>query len=263
MFVLLLSTLSLKAQHETRDPWFDVDFSDTTLVESESFRLRMLNELYLNTVTDNLTQFDSLSIQSIDVLLDKAKVNMRVYEYVLEFMLTGYTNMGRTQVVEYLLNYPMLYEGEIAQEEGRRLDSIAEPYQMVKVGAEAPNVSGVTIDGRAYDLYESQATNTIIVFWSTDCDYCHVFLTQILKHLDLKTEYELVTFALADNEADAKKSVKKMRLPGYHFYNDLRWGSKAFLDYHVTATPTVFVLDENKTIVCKPYDWNELKNWLK
>ena len=60
-----------------------------------------------------------------------------------------------------------------------------------------------------------------------------------------------------------KKAVKKMRLPGYHFYNELRWEGKAFMDYHVTSTPTVFVLDENKMIVCKPYDWEDLKEWLR
>ena len=262
-FVLLLSAMSLKAQDKERGLWSDVDFSDTSLITSETFRLRMVNELYQNTMADDMTQFDSLSIQSIGILMDKAKVNMRVYEYVLEFMLNGYTNMGRTQVVDYLLNYPMLRECEIAMEEGLRLDSITEPYQLVKVGAKAPGFTGITIDGKAYDLLASHTPYSIVVFWSTDCEYCHDFLVQIRKHLNLESDFELVTFALAENENEVKQTVKKMRLLGYHFYDDLRWDSKAFLDYHITSTPTVFVLDENKTIVCKPYDWQELKYWLK
>jgi hypothetical protein len=87
-------------------------------------------------------------------------------------------------------------------------------------------------------------------------------LAQIRKHLDLKSDFELVTFALADDKDDVTKEAKKMRLPGYHFYDVLRWDSKAFLDYHITSTPTVFVLDAERTIVCKPYDWYELKEWL-
>ena len=102
-----------------------------------------------------------------------------------------------------------------------------------------------------------------MVFWSTDCEYCHDFLVQIRKHIDLKSDFELVTFALAEDEDDVNKAVEKMRLPGYHFYDDLRWESKAFLDYHITSTPTVFVLDENRNIICKPYDWQELRYWLK
>lgn len=265
--ILLLICLSIhplmSAQNASSADWSDVDFSDTTLVTSEAFRTRMINTLYTTATDGDMAQFDSVSKKCIGTLLEKAKVNMRVYEYVLEFMLNGYTNMGRTQVVDYLLNYPMLLEGEVSMDEGLRLDSITEPYQLVKVGAVAPDYASVTIDGKPFSIHESKADMTIVFFWSTDCEYCHDFLIQIRKHLDLKSDFELVTFALAENQAEVEKAVKKMRLPGYHFYDDLRWEGKAFLDYHVSSTPTVFVLDENKTIVCKPYDWDDLKQWLK
>ena len=261
--VFVLSAFSLKAQNEAlQQYWDDVDFSDTTLISSKTMFDKLINYFYSFTDGDEQL-FDSLSIAGLGVVLDKAKVNMRMYEYILEFALNGYSAMGRDRVTDYLLNYPQIAEGEIAMEEGLRLDSITEPYQKVKVGAVAPEYTGITIDGKFYSLYESKVKYSIIVFWSTDCEYCHEFLVQIRRHLDLKSDFELVTFALADDEEEVKKAVKKMRLTGYHFYDDLRWDSKAFLDYHITSTPTVFVLDENKTIVCKPYDWQELKYWLK
>ena len=261
LFVLLLSGFPMKAQIVS-GYWDDVDFNDTTLVSSKAFSDRMISYFFSFTDGDE-HRFDSLSIAGLGVLLNKAKVNMRVYEHVLEFALNGYSSMGRDKVTDYLLNYPQLAEGEITMEEGFRLDSITEPYQKVKVGIQAPDFKGVTVDGKTYGIYDSNALHVIIVFWSTDCEYCHDFLVQMRKHLDLKSDFELVTFALADDEEEVKKAVKKMRLPGYHFYDDLRWDSEAFLDYHITSTPTVFVLDENKTIVCKPYDWHDLKDWLK
>ena len=263
LLVLWLSTFSMKAQTDVMlGYWDDVDFKDTTLVTSKAFSDKMVSYFYSFTDGDE-QRFDSLSIAGLGVLLDKAKANMSVYEHVLEFALNGYATMGRDAVTDYLLNYPQLAEGEITMEEGLRLDSITEPYQKVRVSAKAPDFEGVTIDGKSYCLFDSQASHIIIVFWSTDCEYCHDFLVQIRKHLDLKSDFELVTFALADDAEEVNKAVKKMRLPGYHFYDDLRWDSKAFLGYHITSTPTVFVLDENKTIVCKPYDWHELKYWLK
>jgi peroxiredoxin len=263
LVVLMLSGVSMKAQADVMSGyWDDVDFSDTTLVTSKAFSDKMVSYFYSFTDGDE-QRFDSLSIAGLGVLLNKAKVNMSVYEHVLEFALNGYASMGRDAVTDYLLNYPQLAEGEITMEEGMRLDSITEPYQKVRVGAKAPDFEGVTIDGKSYCLYDFQVPHTIVVFWSTDCEYCHEFLTQIRKHLDLKSDFELVTFALAEDKDDVAETAKKMRLPGYHFYDDLRWDSKAFLDYHITSTPTVFVLDENKTIVCKPYDWQELKDWLR
>ena len=264
LLFLIASTLPTKAQIGAEENvWDDVDFTDTALVASESFQNRMLEQLFNLTESGDMHRFDSLSMATIGNLLEKAKVNMRVYEYILEFMLNGYSNFGREQVVDYLLNYPMLFEGEIQVEEGMRLDSITEPYQKVRVGAKAPDFSGITIDGKPYRLYDSKAEKVIVVFWSTDCEYCHDFMVAIRKNLDLKSDFELVTFALAEDESDAIRSVKKMRLDGYHFYDDLRWESKPFLDYHITSTPTVFVLDKDRMIVCKPYDWYELKEWLK
>ena len=257
----LLSALPAKAQSEVGN-WDDIDFSDTTLVGSKALSDKMIGYFYSFTDGDE-KRFDSLSIAGLGRLLDKAKVNMKMYEYVLEFALNGFANMGRDAVTDYLLNYPHLAEGEITMEEGQRLDSITEPYQKVKVGAKAPDFKDITIDGKPYCLYDSKAPWCIVFFWSTDCEYCNDFLVQIRKHVDLKFDFELVTFALAENAEEVIKTVKKLRLPGYHFYDALRWDSKAFLEYHITSTPTVFVIDENKTIVCKPYDWSELKYWLK
>ena len=263
LLVFVLSAFSLKAQNEALQRyWDDVDFSDTTLISSQAMFDKLVAFFYSFTDGDE-QRFDSLSIVGLGVVLDKAKVNMRMYEYILDFALNGYSSMGRDQVTDYLLNYPQLAEGEIDMIEGLRLDSITEPYQKVKVGAIAPDVIGVTIDGLDYHLYDSKIEHVIVVFWSTDCEYCHEFLVQIRKHLNLKTDFELVTFALADNKDEVVATVKKMRLPGYHFYDSLRWDSKPFLDYHVTSTPMVLVLDAERTIVCKPYDWNELKEWLK
>lgn len=263
LLVFAFSVFPSQAQNEAMsDYWKDTDFSDTTLISSKALSDQLVGFFFSFTDGDE-QHFDSLSIAGLGFILDKAKVNMRMYEYILEFALNGYAAMGRDKVTDYLLNYPQLAEGEIAMEEGLRLDSITEPYQKVKVGAKVPDFSGVAIDGKSYHLYNSKAKHILVVFWSTDCEYCHDFLVQIRKNLDLKSDFELVTFALAEDEAEVMQTVKKMRLPGYHFYDDLRWEGKAFLDFHVTSTPIVFLVDAEKTIVCKPYDWFELKDWLK
>lgn len=262
--IILAVLFSVATSHAqvARDYWDDVDFNDTTLISSNVLKDKVIGFLYKTACIDE-AHFDSLSMVSLNLVFAKAKVNMRTYEYLLELMLNGYTNMGRDVVTDYLLNYPQLAEGEVTMSEGQRLDSITEPFQKVRVGAKSPEFSGVTIDGKPYQLYESQANRMIIVFWSTDCEYCHDFLNSIRRKLDLKSDYELVTFALAENVEEVQAQVKKMRLPGFHFYDDKRWDGKAFLDFHVSSTPTVFVLDADKTIVCKPYDWAELKDWIR
>lgn len=230
-----------------------VDFNDTTLISTNVLTTRIVD--YLMVSKDFIT--------AIDTICEKAKVNMTMYGFVLQYMLKGFTAMGQSEVTDYLLNFPRLAEGEVTEKQGLKLEMLVEPYQKVRVGAKAPDFVGVSIDGKPYQLYESSAEWTIVCFWSTDCEYCHDFLTKMRKKLDLKKKYELVTFALADTQEEVEEAVAAMKLPGLHFYDAARWNGRAFLDYHVVSTPTVLLLDKEKTIVCKPYDWNELNGYIK
>ena len=127
------------------------------------------------------------------------------------------------------------------------------------VEVKAHDYEGVTVDGQPYRLFDSQAERIIVCFWSVDCDYCHDFLKKLRRRTDLKHDYELVTFALAENQADVQKEVKKLRLPGRHFYDEAGWDGQAFLDYDVTITPTIILIDKDKNVFGEAYDWDEFK----
>ena len=94
---------------------------------------------------------------------------------------------------------------------------------------------------------------------SVDCGYCHDFLKALRRQVDLKNEVELVTFALADSPRQVKRKTWWMRLPGWHFYDEAGWDSPPFLDYDVTSTPTIVLIDKDKSIVGIAYDWEEFE----
>ena len=234
-----------------RDPRLQAsDFMDPTLIPTNVLTTKIVHDLE----TSN-QEF----VVEVDHILALAKVNMDAYEFALQYLLKGFTAMGLSEVTDHLLNFPQLAEGEISAEEGLRLERLTEPYQRVRVGVKAPDIVAVSIEGKPYHLYESEAPYVIVFFWAADCEYCHDFLTSIRQHLDLDNEYELVTFAIADNEREVRRELRKLRVKGIHCYDEARWEGKAFLDYHVMSTPTAFVLDRDKTIIAKPYDWEEMR----
>lgn len=241
----------------------EVDFSDLSLVPTNVLTTKMIDYLSLFQGYEGVNDMNVAFVIGMGKILEKARVNTKMYGFVLEYMLRGFTALGMDAVTDYLLNYPQLGEGEITVEEGMWLDSVTEPYQKVRVGVKAPDISGLTIDGKSYGLYDSQAKNTIVFFWSTDCEFCHDFLTSIRKNLDLTKDFELVTIAIAENLDEVRRTVKKMKLPGYHFYEVDRWEGEIIKKYHIFSTPTAFVLDEDNNILFKPYDWNELREFLK
>lgn len=245
--------------------FFDkVDFNDTTLIPTNVLTTKMIDYISVVQSDTRLSPDPQMRmVLALNNIFERAKTNFTTYSFVLEYMLKGYSALGMTMVTDYLLNYPSLNEGEITAEQGRLLDAIAEPYQKVRVGAKAPQIKAVTIKGKEYDLYSSEKEYVIVFFWSTDCPYCHEFLTRIRKKLDLDDEFELLTFAVSDSEDDVESQIKSMKIKGLHFYDEARWDSPVFKDYHVFSTPTVFVLDKDRTIVCKPNDWSELNGWMR
>ena len=241
----------------------DFDFNDTALVHSEAFSKKLAEYIYQFHENQEFGNHETAYILGLSPLFEKAKCNMRMYEFILDFMLNGFENLGLAGVSDYLLNFPALNENEITAEQGERLERIAEPYQKVKEGTFAPDIEGINSEGKPYHLNDSQAKYVLVVFWATGCEHCHDFLKQVRKKLDLNQTYELVTFAIADDEADWRENLKEMRLAGQHFFDEQRWGGKAFEDYHVTQAPTAFLIDENKIIVAKVYNWKELKDKIK
>lgn len=243
----------------------DVDFNDLSLIPTNVLTTKLLDYLAVTQGLEGIGDSELAFVVGLDRIFEKAKVNMAMYGFVLEYMLQGFTALGLSKVTDYLLNYPQLAEGEITEGEAALLDLRTQSYQKVKVGEKAPDIMGVTLEGETYQLYESKAPWALVVFWAADCGYCHDFLNNIRKKLELEKDFELITIALADNEEEVREELRKMKLDqkGHHFFDAERWEGKAFLDYHITSTPTVFLLDKDKTIVCKPYDWNELKQFLK
>ena len=268
LFALCCLLPELSFSQEKKQPQVDAffqdyDFNDTTLIHSDAFSQKLAEYVYQFHDNEDFGNQETAYIVGLSPLFEKVKCNMQMYEFVLDFMLNGFENLGLASVSDYLLNFPALNENEITAEQGVRLERIAEPYQKVKEGAVAPDIEGINSEGMAYHLFDSQAKYVLVVFWATGCEHCHDFLKQVRKKLDLNQKYELVTFAIAEDETDWRDNLKEMRLTGQHFFDEQRWGGKAFEDYHVTQAPTAFLIDENKIIVAKVYDWKELKNKIK
>lgn len=132
-----------------------------------------------------------------------------------------------------------------------------------KPGEKAVDFEGTTVDGQTYRLFDSQAERILVCFWSVDCDECHAFLRKLRRRTDLKHDYELVTFALAETPEEIRREVKKLRLPGWHFFDEAGWDSAPFMDYDVNITPTVVLIDKDKNVVGEAYDWDEFKELIQ
>lgn len=236
-----------------------VDFNDMSLIPTNVLTTKMIDYLSLyNCATQNQ---EMNLIMGLADILERAKTNIKMYAFVLEYMLEGFNALGMDKVCEYLLSLPQLYEGEISMETWKELDSITLPFQKIKVGVVAPNISGLTLNDSYFSLSDSDAEHYILLFWSTECDHCQRILDELGPFLESHPSILLITDAIASSEKEVQKILRKKKSIGHHFYDDLRWEGDNYKNYHVFATPTIFILNKDKVIVSKPLDFEELKQY--
>ncbi|MBO3115426.1 thioredoxin family protein [Winogradskyella sp. DF17] len=140
-------------------------------------------------------------------------------------------------------------------------------YKNTSIGAFAPNFdievttkNGSTIKKQLYDLSESDYY--LVIFWSSECGHC---LKELPLVKDLVTNYtniKVVAFGL-ENEASGWSEEIKNYPDFLHTIGLGKWENTIVKTYGITATPTYFLLDKEKKILSKPYDFNEVENRLK
>jgi thiol-disulfide isomerase/thioredoxin len=241
----------------------ETDFGDTLLIYSNVLSTKLIDFLSLTQSANLNAQQSQLNfITGIDFILQKANENTRTYTFVVDYLLNGFSQLGLGMVVDYLVGLPHLNADCLETNDKLRLETLIEPYQKIKIGSKAPEIETETIAGNTFDLYALKAKTTLIYFWSITCPHCLEMMNDLTKLVREKPEITLVTVMTGFSNTVYKDFIEKEHIPGHHICDNLSWDSPIIKDYHVVGTPTLFVLNDLKTIVQKPYDFEELQLFL-
>lgn len=130
-------------------------------------------------------------------------------------------------------------------------------YLNSMVGMMAPNI----IFKNNGSLYDIQAERTLIIFWASWCPYCMEEITKVNAWAKEQLNIKVVAISLDDNNTEYEKAINE--LPNLIHHTDLKkWNGQAVKDYHVYATPTIFLLDNKREILLKPFSLEQLNEWL-
>lgn len=141
-------------------------------------------------------------------------------------------------------------------------------FKTLAIGSKAPEFSwdeeikGIKTSKNLYDL--NTAEQYIIVFWSSTCSHCLSEIPQLqtfLKSLK-KSKVQVIAFGLEDESKLWKK--ESVKYPDFiHVLGLNKWMNETAICYNVSATPSYFILDKNKTIIAKPLDFEALKKYIE
>ncbi|MGB2684354.1 MAG: TlpA disulfide reductase family protein, partial [Olleya sp.] len=103
-----------------------------------------------------------------------------------------------------------------------------------------------------------------IVFWSTTCSHCLEEIPELRKYVKTLDNKQLKVIAIALDEDRYRWKDMTYDYPEfYHVFGEGKWDNEIGNNYNVKSTPSYFVLDSDKKIIKKPYDFKAFEAYFK
>ncbi len=236
----------------------NIDFDNKDLYNS-SFLIDRINDfvLYLNYSEDQVTQqgLYKKSITKVMEVLDDNKFKKEA----IEFLATTFTEKRNSEIVDWLFSeyYDALPNND-PEFKAKKMEELR-----VSVGRNAPDFTW-NEDGNEYSLSTlKDGSKYLMIFWSTGCPHCVKEIPEVHDFLKDNTNTSVVSFAIEND--DIKFNEFKENLPGWHnvlgTHPEYKFDNEVVKKYKIDATPTYFVLDENKKIVAIPNTIEDVKKY--
>lgn len=241
----------------------DVDFNDTTLIPTDVMTNKIYDFLSIQMSPDQDEKQRIMSlILGTDNVLCRASVNFEMYKFVYQFLIEMFNEMRLVDIVDYMTRIPYYEDLKCTEDQRKELLAIAEFNSKARIGDVAENIYGMTVFDQEFSLYDIESEYTIVFFWSYTCDHCREDIKSLKLFLDENPDFSMVAVSVKGDLKKIKNLVKKNKVDGYFYHDGLEWDCPFVNDYAVVSTPSFYLLDKDKKIVYKPFDFNELVNFV-
>ena len=240
--------------------FFDiVDFNDEILQSSNFLIERTLNYVFgiKSKDIDEITTFKN-NIDKVYVALNNAEPAIK--EKILEVLWQQMVEINLDDVANYVGDNYLL---DIAEESNNtELINKISLFKSLSIGAIAPDFSldvKKTLESKKLSDLDL-AHNYVILFWSSNCSHClkEIPLLETYMNSIKKDNFHVVAIGLEDESEGWAKEI--LNYPDFtHVLGLGKWKNPIGNSYNVKATPTYYILDKDKKIISKPYDFEALK----
>jgi len=242
-----------------RDRFFMyVDFSDVDLIRSGVITHKITE--YLQFQTDYTEEG---FIKSIDKILFLASENNQVYDFVLNYLLELFNEVGPDVILDYLIEEYVIGDACSNLDLNTVLNNKLNAYKRIKIGNKAPNVSIFDINGIMKNLHDicSFSNLNILYFGSGHCNFCQEAnpqLVELLKNNPNKQQLQIIYISL-DTDINEWENSNLNKPDNWLSLSELKgWKSKSTNIFQVHKTPSFYILSRQSIILSKPKDTNEL-----
>lgn len=233
--------------------YFDnIDFSDARLL-----RTPVLHNRLEHFFTRTIMQVPDMIIPEAIRVVELSRVNDQVYQYVLVYLLNHFERsniMGMDEVfVELAERYYLSGEAHWVNEETiRRLRDRVERIKPNLIGRTAPEMRMRNPEGDMVSLHETEAEYTIIYFYEPACGHCKVVTPRLNELYRQYRGRGLAVFGvyIYGDVEEWKEYIGSNDLEWVNVFDPQNQSNFRF-NYDIYSTPTLYILDADKTIIAK------------
>ena len=270
----LVSSVSVIAQYRTAEipaaiaSFRNIDYTDPRLYKSGLLGDVIDSHFWL--IENSGHSLDSVYIEmnkSIDhiaenLIIDEQKLN-EITEYLFKFL----EKRSLFPVSEYLA-IKLLNEKSCTI--NNDFASQLESYRAMKKGNTAPDIfftgdvfaPGYTQGNIPQKMSAIQSNYTVVVFGAGWCPQCPQELRSIAQNYRKWKQYGVeVVFVSLDEDKQTFKNFAGI-FPFISMCDYQKWESSVVKTWHVFATPTIYLLNNNREILLKPNTASQLDSWI-
>ncbi len=255
--------------------------ADPRLLRTPFYKNKIIT--YLDKV---IPQIPDTLITEIDWLIEESRAGEELFRFMLVELFNKYAQsqiMGMDKVFIHIAeNY---YIPEAEWSDSAFIANLKEEVKKQKpllIGNKAPDIDLITIPedhfmmatddpelkknvyvGGEMHLYDVDADYTVLAFWEADCGHCKKTIPQLYKIVQDMDEYniEVIAVHMLGGEEGKVKWVDFINEHGiYHWTNT--WNPYSYqykIDYAIKSSPVIFVLNEDKEIIAKKLNPEQVK----
>lgn len=237
----------------------DVDFNNLSLIPTDILAIKIFDFISIQLSPELTPEQRVMSIiLATDNILNRCTVNYEMYKFVFQFLMEVFAELNLQDVVDYMTRIPYSEIIDCSESQYEELLSIVEFNSRASIGSLANNIYGKTVLDIEFDLYNIDNEFTLVYFWSYTCEQCRESLKKLELFLNDNKNFSMIAVSVKGDLKKIKNLAKKYKAEAYFYHDGLEWNCPFVNDYAVTATPSFYLLDKDKKIIFKPFDFNEL-----
>ncbi len=246
----------------TKNYWQHIDFTDDRILRTPVYHSK-LDHFFTNVV---IKHPDSI-INMADYIVDQVRENDEMFEYTVWFITNKYERsniMGLDAVFVHMVEeyYKTGKAFWLDEEQLERIIRRSDRLKPILLGKTAPDIKMYLPDKSTISLHEVPATYTVIYFWDSDCPHCKRETPKLNDFYQRYKDHGIEIFAV-NIEPDRERwisYVEKNNIEDWINVNDAMNRSGFRDKYDIYSIPLIFLIDEDKKIIAKNVDAEQVED---